>query len=84
MEQVLQFVGKDGFAPGQGDVSEVHEDRLPRRGVGRCEVTTRPVSAVHLIDHDLDLTVVVNIGGGKPTPIEVIFAVIRGHGGVNG
>ena len=84
VQQVLQLVGKDGLAPRQGDVSEVHEDRFPRRGVGRCEVTTRPVSAVHLVDHDLNLTVVVNIGWSKPAPIEVIFAVICGHGGVDG
>ena len=84
VKQVLKLVGEDGFAPSEGDVGEIDEDRLSRRGKGRCEVAAGVVSAIDVVDDDLDLTVVVHIGGSEPSPVLVVLPVVRGHGRVDG
>ena len=84
VKQVLKLVGEDGFTPSEGDVGEVDEDRLPRRGKGRCEVAAGVVGAIDVVDDDLDLTVVVHIGRSEPPSVLVVLAVVGGHGRVDG
>ena len=84
VQQVFQFVSEDGTPPGERDVSKVNENRFSGGREGGGELTAGVVGAVDIVDDDLDLTVVVNVGGCKATAVLVILAVVGGHGGVDG
>ena len=84
VQQVFQFVSEDGTPPRERDVSKVNENRFSGRRKGGGEVTAGVVGAVDIVDDDLDLTIVVNVGRCEATAVLVILAVVGGHGGVDG
>ena len=84
MKKVLEFVGKDGFAPREGDVCEINEHRFSRRRKRRGEVSAGVVGAVNVVNDDLNLAVVVHVGWGETAAVLVVLPVIGGHGRVDG
>ena len=84
MKQVFKLVGKDGPTPRKGDVSIIDEHRFPGRGKGGSKITAGVVSAVDVVNDDLNLAVVVDVGRCKASSILVVLAVVGRHRGIDG